>query len=167
ASLSFAPIVTYPSISLSPVWPGKLQNHPEQSKNNSANGLCGRRMQTADKIGNSPPAILDEAAALGDAIVEQPRGRIALMRQPVDALGTEFIGAGINRFDQGATGAAAAHVMRDEQVLQIKVRSARPGRTMQHVVHDADEATLLFGDKTEHRFDRVEQPRESKLAHLG
>ena len=65
--------------------------------------------------------ILHEPGIVGDLIVENPRLRIAGLRQPVHAAGAGFLRLRIDRFDQGPAKAEPARGVADEQVLQIAV----------------------------------------------
>jgi hypothetical protein len=52
------------------------------------------------------PAVLNVAAVFRDLVVEAAAGGVVDVREPIDAIGAEFVGASVDGFDQGAADAA-------------------------------------------------------------
>ena len=53
-----------------------------------------------------------------------------------------------------------AHPAIYEQVVEIEIRSLRPGRAMQDAMRDADDAAVVLGHKPEHRFTCIRETLE-------
>src|SRR5262249_38607810 len=111
------------------------------------------------RIASEKLAILDEAGALRQLVVERSGGRIALVGEPIDAARTRAARALFHRRDQRTPESQMARVFGDEQVLQVAVVANRPARAVEEVVPDAAKAPAYIGAEHGHRFRRIVQAR--------
>src|SRR5438046_2561573 len=89
--------------------------------------------------------------ASANRIVESPRARIGLVREPIYAARARSTRALFHRRDQGAPYTEIACGFGDEQVLQVAVVADRPARTMEQVVGDAAQSPVHIGSERVHR----------------
>src|SRR5262249_31545423 len=94
----------------------------------------GRLSFQAPRIASEKLAILDEARALRQLVVERSSGDVALLGEPIYAARTRSPRPFFHRRDQRTPESEIAYVFGDEQVLQVAVVSDRPARAMKEVV---------------------------------
>src|SRR5438094_281789 len=82
--------------------------------------------------------ILHERRFACHAIIERARRRIGLLRHPVDARALAAVGFSVDGLDQGPAHTPLPPSRIDEQVLQIAVPAAAPGRTVEQHVRETD-----------------------------
>src|SRR5690606_10069 len=112
-------------------------------------------------------AVLDEAAALGEAVVEHAPLVVALLGQPVHPRGTGGGRLGVDVLDQRAADAAAALVRGDEQVLQVAVVAAGPAAAVEDEMHQTYGLLAAPGQGRVHRLGRVEEALPGQGTGLG
>src|SRR5579862_8177363 len=101
--------------------------------------------------------INDEAGALREAVVHTPRRGIGFLRMPVEALYPGSVCLVPHGKYQGRADAAAALLLRREQVLQIADGFDVGRAAVEQVMHYADDPTVAFGDAREHGFAAIEK----------
>src|SRR5579871_3024431 len=102
-------------------------------------------------------AVLNEARALGDAVVEHHRLGVALMSVPVDARAPLSRSHLVHMLDERAADARAADLTIDEQVLQVAIILDRPAAPVADVMHEPDLAPLAKRERAIHRLLGIEQ----------
>src|SRR5688572_30668534 len=90
-------------------------------------------------------------------VVQQARGGVALVGQPIDLGGARLVGRVIDRVDQLARNAGAPAARIDEQVVEIASRRDQPGRAMEQVVREADELAVALRHQAINRFLLLEE----------
>src|SRR6267378_3537298 len=103
-------------------------------------------------------AILDKSEIVGDLVIKRSRLRVARLRQPVDPAGARRLGFPIDFFDQRASQSAAARAFCDEQVFQIAVSIASPGRAMEQIVRESRQFALEIGPQRKYRLIGIMKP---------
>ena len=99
-------------------------------------------------------AVLDEAAPVGDPVVELHRVEVGLVGQPVDTRRAGLRRGGVDMFDQRPADALAAVVGCGVQVLQVAVVAGGPAAAVEDVVDDPDQLPIDLGDRAVHRLVR-------------
>src|SRR5262245_63847388 len=87
------------------------------------------------RIKSEQLAILNETGSLRHLVIEHAGGRVALLREPIDAARTALARVLLDRFDQGAADAEIAWCWRDEQILQLAIVADRPARAEKQIMH--------------------------------
>src|SRR5882757_293059 len=100
-------------------------------------------------------AVLNESRPVGERVVERPRGRIGLVRIPINPAGARRPRLAVDRIDQGAAESELARPLGHEQVLQIAIVADRPARAVIEVVHDAEQLAVDGGAEQPHRLVRI------------
>ena len=115
--------------------------HPERKQQ-------PRSAQRGQARAASRPIIADKGRYLGDPVVELPRGRIEILRQPIDGRSAVPIRRGIDRFDQRPPDARAAHLGVGVEVLQITDLLDAPCVAVKEVMGQANKPAIQLGYET-------------------
>ena len=87
--------------------------------------------------------VVHESGVGGDGVVKSSRSGVVLLGQPVDLRESGVACRVADVVDQGAPDAGPAAVGGDEQILEVAVAGAAPGRRMGEPVDQTDGATLV------------------------
>src|SRR5687767_6756935 len=103
-------------------------------------------------------AVLDEAAAGRELVIERLGGGVGFVGEPIDPARPLRLRSFVHGLDQGASGAAATRLLRREEILEIAVVAGGPGGAMEDVMHDSDDPIVENRRKAMDRLGGVVQP---------
>ena len=112
-------------------------------------------------------AVLDQAGAARDRVVEGPGGNVVLVGEPDDAVGATVSGEVDDRRDQGATDAPAPGRGIDEEVLQVAVVGGRPRRRVEEAVDEVGDPAADLGDEPVQGLTRAESVEGVAYLRIG
>ena len=84
----------------------------------------------ASGVGGKCVAVLDEAGALGYAIIKLHRRRVGLMGQPIDSRAVLPPGFGVNVLNQHSADAKSTLGFSDKEILEVAIVADRPAGPM-------------------------------------
>src|SRR5215470_2820345 len=120
---------------------------------------CPRPYRSGRDSVSKQLAILDEAGALRQGVVELARDGVGLVGEPIDPARTLGPRPLLDRRDQRPSEPQLARLLGDEQVLEIAIVADGPARAMKEVVHDAAQLAIHIGAEHAHRLRRIVQAR--------
>src|SRR6266446_8104198 len=103
-------------------------------------------------------AVLDEARAVGDAVVEAHCGGVRFMGQPVDPRAALTRSLRVDVFDQFAANARAADRRGHEKILKIAIVAGGPAGTVPDMMDEAHGARSMPTPRQQARQDRAAAP---------
>src|SRR5579863_6223966 len=118
------------------------------------------------RISSEQLAILDEAGAVRQRVVEAARNGVGLVREPMNAACAGRARGLVYCLDQRAAQPELARALGHEQILQIAVVADRPAGAVIDVVHDAEKLAVDGAAKQPHRLLRIVQPRPGRVVGL-
>lgn len=136
---------------------GQKQTHAAQQKN---------AYSITSAAASEELAILDEAGAVRQRVVEAARNGVRLVREPMDAARAGRARGRVYRLNQRAAQPELARALGHEQILQIAVVADCPAGAVIDVVHDAEKLAVDVAAEQPHRLVRIVQPRPGRVVGL-
>ena len=66
--------------------------------------------------------------SVGEGVVESARGRVRVMREPINPTRASGFGAFVDSLDRRSSGALPSRFRRSEQIMHVAIVTGRPGR---------------------------------------